>query len=62
MKNYIAYYRVSRKEQGISGLGLSAQKSSVEKYVTSQDGIILKDFCIIFSSLKNYLFLLVKVY
>lgn len=44
MKNYIAYYRVSRKEQGISGLGLSAQKSSVEKYVTSQDGIILKDF------------------
>lgn len=44
MKKYIAYYRVSRKEQGISGLGLSAQKSSVEKYVTSQDGIILKDF------------------
>ncbi|NWK99579.1 resolvase [Flavobacterium collinsii] len=44
MKKYIAYYRVSRKEQGISGLGLSAQKSSVEKYVTSQNGIILKDF------------------
>ncbi|MBO9584377.1 MAG: recombinase family protein [Flavobacterium sp.] len=44
MKKYIAYYRVSRKEQGISGLGLSAQKSSVEKYVTSQEGIILKDF------------------
>ena len=44
MKKFIAYYRVSRKEQGISGLGLSAQKSSVEKYVTSQDGVILKDF------------------
>lgn len=44
MKKFIAYYRVSRKEQGISGLGLSAQKSSVEKYVTGQDGIILKDF------------------
>jgi DNA invertase Pin-like site-specific DNA recombinase len=44
MKKYIAYYRVSRKEQGISGLGLSAQKSSVEKYVTSQDGTILKSF------------------
>lgn len=44
MKKFIAYYRVSRKEQGISGLGLSAQKSSVEKYVTSQDGIILNDF------------------
>lgn len=44
MKKFVAYFRVSRKEQGISGLGLSAQKSSVEKYVTSQDGIILKDF------------------
>ncbi|MFB3389845.1 recombinase family protein [Flavobacterium sp. LAR06] len=44
MKKFVAYYRVSRKEQGISGLGLSAQKSSVEKYVDGQDGIILKDF------------------
>jgi DNA invertase Pin-like site-specific DNA recombinase len=44
MKKFVAYYRVCRTEQGISGLGLSAQKSSVEKYVTSQDGIILKDF------------------
>jgi len=44
MKKYVAYYRVSRKEQGISGLGLSAQKSSVEKYVSSQDGFILKDY------------------
>lgn len=44
MKKYIAYYRVSRKEQGISGLGLMAQKSSVVKYVASQDGIILEEF------------------
>ena len=44
MKKYIAYYRVSRKEQGVSGLGLAAQKSSVEKYVQSQDGIILENF------------------
>lgn len=44
MKKYIAYYRVSRKEQGISGLGLLAQKSSVSKYVTSQNGTILKEF------------------
>lgn len=44
MKNYIAYYRVSRKVQGLSGLGLSAQKSSVEKYVAGQDGKILKEF------------------
>ncbi|WP_140484979.1 recombinase family protein [Flavobacterium sp. GSA192] len=44
MKKYIAYYRVSRKEQGISGLGLSAQRSSVQKYVSSQDGIILNEY------------------
>jgi DNA invertase Pin-like site-specific DNA recombinase len=44
MKKYIAYYRVSRKEQGISGLGLSAQKSSVEKYVSNQEGIILSTY------------------
>lgn len=44
MKKYIAYYRVSRKVQGISGLGLSAQKSSVEKYVDGQDGIILNEY------------------
>lgn len=44
MKTYIAYYRVSRKIQEASGLGLSAQKTSVEKYVSAQDGTILKDF------------------
>lgn len=44
MKKYIAYYRVSRKVQGVSGLGLSAQKSSVEKYVTGQDGNILNEY------------------
>jgi DNA invertase Pin-like site-specific DNA recombinase len=44
MKKFIAYYRVSRKEQGISGLGLSAQKSSVEKYVSGQEGIILNEY------------------
>lgn len=44
MKKYIAYYRVSRKAQGISGLGLSAQKSSVEKYVAIQDGTLLNEY------------------
>lgn len=44
MKKYIAYYRVSRKIQFESGLGLSAQKSSVEKYVSAQDGIILNEY------------------
>lgn len=44
MKKYIAYYRVSRKIQFESGLGLSAQKDSVEKYVSAQDGIILNEY------------------
>jgi DNA invertase Pin-like site-specific DNA recombinase len=41
---FVAYYRVSRKEQGISGLGLSAQRTAVEKYVQSQNGVILDEF------------------
>jgi DNA invertase Pin-like site-specific DNA recombinase len=44
MKKYIAYYRVSKKVQGISGLGLAAQKSSVTKYVESQEGVIVSEF------------------
>ena len=44
MKNYIAYYRVSRKEQGISGLGLSAQRTSVTGYVKAQAGIIIEEY------------------
>lgn len=44
MKKYIAYYRVSRKIQFESGLGLSAQKNSVEKYVSGQNGIILNEY------------------
>ncbi|MEE1897442.1 recombinase family protein [Flavobacterium rakeshii] len=44
MKKYIAYYRVSRKEQEVSGLGLAAQQTAVKKYVVSQDGNILKEY------------------
>lgn len=41
---YIAYYRVSTLRQGKSGLGLEAQRFSVEKYVESQGGEIVKEF------------------
>ncbi|CAN1558791.1 PinR Site-specific recombinases, DNA invertase Pin homologs [Flavobacteriaceae bacterium] len=44
MNKYIAYYRVSRKEQSISGLGLSAQRTSVTAYAKAQDGIIIEEY------------------
>ncbi|MFC6098365.1 recombinase family protein [Flavobacterium qiangtangense] len=37
MEKYIAYYRVSTQKQGNSGLGIEAQKSSVSKFVNSDD-------------------------
>ncbi|KGL61919.1 recombinase family protein [Polaribacter sp. Hel1_85] len=40
MKKYIAYYRVSTKMQGNSGLGLDAQKSSVLNFINDDDLLI----------------------
>lgn len=44
MKKFIAYYRVSRKSQGESGLGIAAQKSAVQRYIESQNGTILYEY------------------
>lgn len=51
MKNYIAYYRVSTKQQGFSGLGLDAQKEIVKRFCS--DGIILLEFQDIESGKNN---------
>lgn len=40
-KKYVAYYRVSTKKQGESGLGLEAQKSLVAR---SMDGVLIAEF------------------
>ena len=50
--NYIPYYRVSTKRQGRSGLGLDAQKTSVEEYVQRVNGSILVAFTEIESGRK----------
>ncbi len=39
MKKYISYYRVSTAKQGISGLGLEAQKAAVRSFLKCEDCI-----------------------
>src|SRR6056297_1708444 len=36
MEKFIAYYRVSTKQQGASGLGLEAQKTAVKNFIHSR--------------------------
>ncbi|MGB1307443.1 MAG: recombinase family protein [Oceanihabitans sp.] len=40
MIKYIAYYRVSSKHQGLSGLGLEAQKSTVRRFLSANDKLL----------------------
>lgn len=41
---YVAYFRVSTKLQGISGLGLEAQQKTVTDYVSKHGGEILQSY------------------
>jgi DNA invertase Pin-like site-specific DNA recombinase len=50
-RNYVAYYRVSTARQGVSGLGLDAQKSCIECAVGS--GNVLAEFTDIESGRKR---------
>ena len=50
---YVAYYRVSTAKQGLSGLGLEAQREAVERHVRSVGGAVLADYVEIESGKKN---------
>jgi DNA invertase Pin-like site-specific DNA recombinase len=52
-KLYIAYYRVSTREQGISGLGLESQKSIVLNYILHNGNRIVAEFTEIESGKNN---------
>jgi len=41
---YVAYYRVSTKKQGRSGLGLDAQREAVAAYLASVKGKLIAEF------------------
>ena len=52
MSKYIAYYRVSTKKQGDSGLGLEAQKSAVANFIYDND-ILLESYTDVESGKNN---------
>jgi DNA invertase Pin-like site-specific DNA recombinase len=43
--SFISYYRVSTQRQGVSGLGLEAQRESVARYLATASGSLLGEFC-----------------
>ena len=54
VKNYVAYYRVSTKQQGRSGLGLEAQKTIVNQYISAnKDSKIIAEYTEIESGRKR---------
>ena len=50
---YVAYKRVSTKEQGVSGLGLEAQHSAIIQAVKNKEGTLISEYTDIESGKKN---------
>ena len=53
MNKYIAYYRVSTQKQGVSGLGLDAQKSAVQQFTSNCKDCILAEYTDVESGKNN---------
>jgi len=51
-RRYVAYYRVSTRAQGRSGLGLEAQQAAVERYLKSVSGELFAEFTEVESGTK----------
>ena len=52
MRKYIAYYRVSTQKQGVSALGLDAQRSEVARFV-ERGGVVGTEYQDIESGKNN---------
>jgi DNA invertase Pin-like site-specific DNA recombinase len=52
-RRFVAYYRVSTDRQGVSGLGLDAQRQTVENFAASAGGGIVAEFREIESGKNN---------
>jgi DNA invertase Pin-like site-specific DNA recombinase len=50
---FVSYYRVSTTQQGVSGLGLEAQREAVARHVAGAGGVIVAEFQEVESGKKN---------
>jgi DNA invertase Pin-like site-specific DNA recombinase len=53
MKDYVAYYRVSTRHQGINGLGMDAQRQAVAQFLQRDKYRLLGEFAEVESGKRN---------